>query len=68
LCEIRDFAQKCEFEIDCCARCEPTRILRQFIFGAESDEVHVKLLEKGDTLTLDQALAILRTAEASNKQ
>jgi hypothetical protein len=68
LCELRDLARKCEFQTDCCARCEPTRILGQLIFGVESDEVRVKLLEQGDTLTLDAALTILRTAEASNKQ
>jgi hypothetical protein len=70
LCELRDLARKFEFETDCCARCEPTRILGQLIFGVGSDEVRVKLLEQGDELTLDAALTILRrpTAEASNKQ
>lgn len=68
LCELRDLAQNCEFKTDFCARCEPTRILGQLIIGVESDEIHVKLLEQGDTLTLDQALAILSKAEASNKQ
>ncbi|XP_045025183.1 uncharacterized protein LOC123469907 [Daphnia magna] len=68
LCELRDLARKCEFQTDCCARCEPTRILGQLIFGLESDEVRVKLLEQGVALTLDAALTILRTAEASNKQ
>lgn len=68
LCELRDLARKCEFQTDSCARCEPTRILGQLIFGVESDEVRVKLLEQGDALTLDAALTILRTAEASNKQ
>ncbi|KAK4006541.1 hypothetical protein OUZ56_011696 [Daphnia magna] len=67
-CELRDLSRKCEFETDCWARCEPTCILGQLIFGVESDKVRVKLLEQGDTLTLDEALAILRTAEASNKQ
>ena len=41
---------------DCCANCEPTRILGQLIFGVESDDVRVKLLEQGATLTLDMAL------------
>jgi hypothetical protein len=30
--------------------------------------VRIKLLEQGATLTLDQALTILRTAEAATKQ
>jgi hypothetical protein len=68
LCELRDLARKCEFATDCCANCEKTRILGQLIFGVESDEVRVKLLEQGATLSLDQALTIIRTAEASNKQ
>ena len=42
--------------------------LGQLIFGVESDEVRVKLLEHGATLSLDQALTIIQTAEASNKQ
>ncbi|KZS02265.1 Uncharacterized protein APZ42_000758, partial [Daphnia magna] len=45
-----------------------TRTLGQLIFGVESDEVRVQLLEHGTTLSLDQALTIIRTAEASNKQ
>jgi hypothetical protein len=61
-------ARKCEFATDCCANCEPTRILGQLIFGIESDDVRVKLLEHGSTLSLDIALTIIRTAEASNKQ
>ncbi|KZR99997.1 Uncharacterized protein APZ42_003910, partial [Daphnia magna] len=68
LCALRDLARKCEFATDCCASCEPTRILGQLIFGVESDEVRVKLLEHGATLSLDQALTIIRTAEATNKQ
>jgi hypothetical protein len=68
LCELRDLARKCEFATDCCANCEKTRILGQLIFGVESDEVRVKLLEQGATLSLDQALTFIRTAEASNKQ
>jgi len=68
LCELRDLARRCEFATDCCANCEPTRILGQLIFGVESDDVRVKLLEQGATLSLDRALTIIRTAEASNKQ
>ncbi len=68
LCELRDLARKCEFATGCCANCEKTRILGQLIFGVESDEVSVKLLEHGATLSLDQALKIIRTTEASNKQ
>jgi hypothetical protein len=68
LCELRDLARKCEFATDCCANCEPTRILGQLIFGVGSDNVRVKLLEHGVTLSLDMALTIIRTAEASNKQ
>lgn len=68
LCELRDLTRKCEFATDCCANCEPTRILGQVVSGVYSDKVRVKLLEQGATLSLYQALAILRTAEASNRQ
>jgi hypothetical protein len=56
LCELRDLARRFEFATDCCANCELTRILGQLIFGVESDDVRVKLLEQGATLTLDMAL------------
>ena len=69
LCELRDLARKCEFATDCCARCEPTRILGQVVVVVFNDEVRVKiLLEQGAALTLDQALKILRTAESSAQQ
>ena len=68
LCELRDLARKCEFATDCCARCEPTRILGQVVAGVFNDEVRVKFLEQGAALTLDQALTILRTAESSAQQ
>ena len=68
LCELRDLARKSEFETDCCARCTPTRILGQIVFGVHSNEVQVDLLKKGITLTLDEALATVRTAEASGHQ
>ena len=64
LCELRDLAKKSDFVSDCCANCQPTRILGQVI----ADEVRVKLLEVGATLNLDRALTILRTAEAAAQQ
>ena len=53
LCELRDLARRCEFATDCCANCEPTRILGQLKYGVESDEVRVKLLEHGATFILN---------------
>ncbi|KZS04174.1 Uncharacterized protein APZ42_032919 [Daphnia magna] len=56
------------FGQDCCANCEPTRILRQLIAGVADNAVRIKMLEQGDALILDQALTILRTAEATQSQ
>ncbi|KZS18271.1 Uncharacterized protein APZ42_015591 [Daphnia magna] len=64
LCELRDLARKCEFQTDSCARCEPTRILGQLIFGVESDEVCVKLLEQETQL---RSKAQLQHTGDSNK-
>ena len=68
LCSLRDLSRKCDFVKDCCALCEPTRILGQVISGVEDNAVRIKLLELGDALTLDQALTILRSAESSRAQ
>ena len=68
LSDLRDLARKCEFEKDCCAACQNTRILGQVVFGVFDDEVRRKLLELGATLTLDMALTMLRTAEATRLQ
>jgi hypothetical protein len=68
LSDLRDLARKCEFEKDCCAACQNTRILGQVVFGVFDDEVRRKLLEQGATLTLDIALTTLRTAVATRLQ
>ncbi|KZR96021.1 Uncharacterized protein APZ42_009877, partial [Daphnia magna] len=68
LCDLRDLARKCEFATDCCANCQPTRILGQVVYGVYDDEIRRKLLERGATLTLDQAIDILRVAEAASQQ
>ncbi|XP_046653821.1 uncharacterized protein LOC124344350 [Daphnia pulicaria] len=68
LCSLRDISRKCDFGQDCCARCEPTRILGQLISGVSDNAVRIKLLELGDALTLEQALTILRSAETSQLQ
>ncbi len=31
--DLRDIARKCEFEKDCCAACQNTRLLGQIVFG-----------------------------------
>ena len=62
LCDLRELARKCEFAVDCCANCQPTRILGQLVYGVYDDEIRRKLLEKGATLSLDQAIEILRVA------
>ena len=56
LCELRDLCRKCDFNSDCCGRCESTRILGQVIHGVHNNEVRIKLQEKGDALDLDTAL------------
>ena len=68
LCELRELASKCEFFKDCCNKCQPTRILGQIVFGVYDDDVRRKLLEKGDDLKLDEAIEILRVAEAASAQ
>ncbi|XP_045031521.1 uncharacterized protein LOC116920640, partial [Daphnia magna] len=68
LCDLRSISSKCEFGADCCAACEPTRILGQLVFGVRSDDDRRKLLEQGPTLKLDDALKTLRLTEATRKQ
>ncbi|KAI9550725.1 hypothetical protein GHT06_006522 [Daphnia sinensis] len=68
LCDLRDLARMCELATDCCANCQPTRILGQIVYGVYDDEIRRKLREQGATLTLDQAIEILRVAEAASKQ
>ena len=68
LCELRDLARKSDFGSDCCAACEPTRILGQVVYGVHDPNVRVELLKQGAALTLDQALTIVRTAEATSRQ
>jgi hypothetical protein len=68
VCELRELAQKCEFNTDCCNKCQDTRLLGQIIYGVHSDKVRRKLLQEGATLSLNQALTTLRTAEATLMQ
>jgi hypothetical protein len=68
LCELRELASKCEFLKDCCSKCQPTRILGQIVFGVYDDDVRRKLLKRGDKLKLDEAIDILRVAEAASTQ
>jgi hypothetical protein len=39
LCDLRELAHKCEFTFDCCADCQPTRILGQLVYGVYDDEI-----------------------------
>ena len=68
LCDLRELARKCEFDVDCCANLQPTRILGQLVYRVYDDEIRRKLLEKEATLSLDQAIEILRVAEAVSQQ
>jgi hypothetical protein len=68
LCDLRELARKCEFDVDCCANLQPTRILGQLVYRVYDDEIRRKLLEKGASLSLDQAIEILRVAEAVSQQ
>jgi hypothetical protein len=65
LCDLRSISSKCEFGVDCCANCEPTRILGQLVFGVRSDDDRRKLLEQGPTFKLDDALKTLRFTQAT---
>ena len=68
LSDLRDLSRKCEFEKDCCAACQNTRLLGQMVFGVLDDDVRRKLLELGAKLTLEKAITIVRTAEATRLQ
>ncbi|KZS06475.1 Uncharacterized protein APZ42_030055 [Daphnia magna] len=63
---LRD--RKCEFEKDCCAACQNSRLLGQIIFGVFDDDVRRKLLELGARLSLEKTITIIRTAEATHLQ
>ena len=67
LCDLRDLATKADFATGCCANSEKARLLQQLIFGAEDDDDRRRLLEKGSTLTLDQAIDFLRASENARK-
>lgn len=60
--------RKCNLATNFCTECNPTRILSQVVLGVFDDEVTLKLLEQGVSLTLDQALTILRMAETASQQ
>jgi hypothetical protein len=66
LCELRELASKCGFSEDCCSKCLPTRILGQIVYGVYDYDLRRKLLEQGDELKLDEAIDILRVAEAAS--
>ena len=68
LCDLRDSARKCEFSADCCADCEPSRILGQIIHGVNQEELRSKLLEMSEIITLESAISLLRTVEAASTQ
>jgi hypothetical protein len=42
--ELRNLAQKCKFDSDCCDNCQDTRLLTQIIYGVHSDVVRKKLV------------------------
>ena len=68
LCSLRDMARKSEYHKDCCAKCEPTRILQQLIYGVRNVTMRQKLLEVGPKLTIDEAMKIMRSAENARNQ
>lgn len=68
LWSLRDLSRKCYFQQDCCAKCEPTRIVGQFVSKVSDNTVCIELLEQGDALTLDQAFSILRSAKTPKLQ
>lgn len=68
LCDLRSISSKCEFGADCCAACEPTRILGQLVFGVRSDDNSKALLKLGAGLQLDTAVTTLRLSESATRQ
>ena len=67
LCDLRDLATKADFATGCCVDSEKARLLQQLIFGAQDDEDRRRLLEKGRTLTLDQAIEFMHASENARK-
>ena len=65
LCELRDIARKCDFIADCCAKYETAHILNQIIRSVNQETLQCKLFGKGEVLTLDTAIALLRNTEDS---
>ena len=39
LCDLHEIARNCEFAVDCCAHCQPTRILGKLVYGVYDDEI-----------------------------
>lgn len=68
LCDLRALSQKCEFAKNCCALCETARMLDQILAGVYSEEHRCKLFEKGDTLSYNEAVTLLRTLENAANQ
>ncbi|KRZ04676.1 hypothetical protein T11_4820, partial [Trichinella zimbabwensis] len=68
LSDLHDIACKCEFASDRCGDCETTRPVGQVLFGVNNDDVRRKLLQEGDSLTLDKAIQILRSLEMASYQ
>ena len=68
LCDLREITRKCEFSADCCAKWESSQIPTQIIRGGNQEMLQRKLLEKGESLTLDTAITLLRTDEAASMQ
>jgi hypothetical protein len=60
--------EKSEYNSDCCAWCESTRILGQIVSGIADNVVRINMLEQGDALTSDRAVTILHTTETSQLQ
>ncbi len=66
---IDSFARRLRLQISECNYANPDeQIIDALIFGSNSQQIQSKLLEKDNTLTLDNALAIARTAEATSQQ
>ena len=68
LSALRDIASKCDFATGCGALCEPKHILSQIIHGVYDEDVRRLLLKAGPQLTLDDAVKMVRTAEAAIEQ
>jgi len=61
--DLKDYSLKCDFERDCCEDCRNSRLLDQILVGINNKSIRKKILAIGSTLSLDQAVKVIREFE-----